>query len=112
MIVPAVLALREAVLSNHHTLQDTQSNDSDHIHVVEAVVANLQSLQLLESGQIQLSEAQIAHILVNNDLRYARVKREEITDTAHSGVRVGMREIGVVRQHADVYSSGTHTTPS
>ena len=75
IIITTILVLSEAIHSNLHTLQLTQSNQLHFIHITETVVSNRQRFQLQESRQIQLSEIRLTHTIIDNDLGHSGSER-------------------------------------
>ena len=88
---------------NLHTLQLTQSNQLQFIHIHERVVSNHNSSHIRESSQIQHSEGRVATTpILNDDLSHGRIEGIQVIHIQHIGCgRVG-NQIGVVRQFASI----------
>ena len=99
------LVLREAVLSNLHTLQLIQSNQLHFFHIRETIISNLQSLQLREPRQIQSSNTRITHSIIDDNFGYIRTQRQELIDRRNIRIWVVFRKSGMISQRSNVYSS-------
>ena len=65
----------ETVVSNLHTLQLIQSDNTHSRNIRKTMIPNLQLLQLRESRQIQLSEIRLTHTIIDNDLSHSGSER-------------------------------------
>ena len=98
-----ILLLREAVLSNLHTLQLAQSSYVEYIHIHECFISDHNSSHIRESPQIQHSEGRVATTpILNDDLSHSRIEGIQVIHIQHIGCgRVG-NQIGMVRQFASI----------
>ena len=74
IIAVTILTLREAILSNHHSLQSIQSNQLHFIHILKTLITNLNTLQPLQSTHIKHTPfSLITAIRWNHKLRHTLV---------------------------------------
>ena len=111
IISSSILALSETVHSNLHTLQLTQPNQSQLIHIHKTLITNHNLLQSLESSQIQYIERSVIQIIGYNELGNPRTKSIPLIHSGYGNNSIRLLdEIGMIRQSANIYRSlTTHT---
>ena len=113
IIAIVILILRETVHSNLHTLQLTQSNQPQLIHIPETLISNHNPLQSLEPTQPQLRSCRIETIMGHSKLCHCGIQCVQFTNSRYNnrGGRL-LNEIRMILQCPHVYESSTTTLPT
>ena len=101
-----LLARRETVAANRHSLQLGESDHSHFLHVGEGVLAHFKCSNTAERRQIQLCEGRvIAGVTAHNQHLHGFLDCLQFCNGVDVGVGVGAGIVRMIRQRADVYLS-------
>lgn len=101
-----LLARREAVAANRHSLQLGESNHSHFLHIGEGVLAHFKCSNTAERRQIQLCEGRvIAGVTAHNQHLHGFLDCLQFCNGVDVGVGVGAGNVRMIRQRTDVYLS-------
>lgn len=101
-----LLARREAVAANRHSLQLGESDHSHFLHIGEGVLTHFKCSYTAERRQIQLCEGLvIAGVTAHNQHLHGLPDCLQFCNGVDVGVGVGAGNVWMIRQRTDVYLS-------
>ena len=105
-----LLARREAVAANRHSLQLGESDHSHFLHKGEGVLAHFKCSDTAERRQIQLCEGLVvAGVTAQNQHLHSLLDCLQFCNGVNVGVGVGAGNVWMLRQCANVYLSPSLT---